>query len=134
MGKHSCDEWEERYNVSWAKDNFMTRRLCGFSCVRADPITEWHFQKARENLMKFDIVLVTNRLNEGLCLMNKTGASVILSHAERSVSSRKNNFGDDCDNNFKERIRKDYWADNRLYELAVKLFEDNLERYPMCKE
>lgn len=40
----------------WGKDNFITRRLCGVSCVYADVVTETHYRKAEQHLRQFDLV------------------------------------------------------------------------------
>ena len=49
----------------WGKDNYITRRLCGVSCVREEKMNSTHYTMALRNLKKFHVVITMEELTQG---------------------------------------------------------------------
>ena len=128
----SCGGWKKHYENSWARNNFMTRRLCGFSCVRKERMGESDYLIALEKLKQFDIVLVTDRLAEGQCVLHSVNEKLFKKGVRKSNNSDKKRFDWESCTEMKERILRNYEFDRRLYEFAKAKFDEKIQFMPHC--
>lgn len=109
-------------------DNFMTRRMCGYSCVHTDVVTGAHFSKALKHLRSFDNVAVTEHLTRSLCMLRKQFSflhQVQKSHYGWNTSPTSGLKVEDCAE-FRQVVRKTSPFDVKLYEEAKKIFEEKV--------
>jgi len=141
MGHGTISDFRVWLDTGWYGDNFMTRRLCGYSCDSVNRLrentnkgdrlvpavlTRAHYERALTNLRRFDVVMVLENIEGGL---NKLRAlrPEWQQHTSNRTAPHKNSGGKTIHQQIREHpgamddLKQKIHFDMLLYTAALKM-------------
>ena len=116
------DFYEDRFLVTYNKDNYYTRMLCGLGDNIYIKIDENHLKYAKSVLDKFSVIIIVENKNsfELLRKINLHNRTIVYNHIKSYKEDLYTKY-----KNFSENFKKANKIDYELYEYA-KILSDNM--------